>query len=97
MTMRDLTPEAVLAVTGGETHGALPAGELTAVTTDSRTIEPGCLFAAIAGARADGHDFIRQAAEKGAACVLCSRFVDAPVAQIRVPDVPAALRAVAAW
>lgn len=97
MTMRDLTPAAVLTVTGGQVCGTLPAGELTAITTDSRTITPGCLFAAIAGARVDGHDFIPQAAQMGAACVLCSRFTDAPVPQIRVPDVPAALRSVAAW
>ena len=95
--MRDLTAEVILAVTGGEARGRLPAGELTSVTTDSRAVVPGCLFAAIPGARVDGHDFIAQAASDGACCALCSRFVDAPVPQIRVPDVPAALRAAAAW
>ncbi len=94
--MKDLTPQVVLAVTGGRAAGPLPSGELTAVTTDSRTICPGCLFAAIPGARVDGHDFIAQAAKKGAACVLCNRPVDAPVAQILVPDTQAALRALAA-
>ena len=96
-TMKDLPPAAAAAVTGGEVRGALSEAELTAVTTDSRTIEPGCLFAAIPGARVDGHDFIAQAAEKGAACVLCERFVDAPVTQIRVADTQAALRTLAGW
>lgn len=95
--MRHLTPAAVLAVTGGEAVGPLPGAELAAVTTDSRTIRPGCLFAAIPGERVDGHDFIGQAAQMGAACVLCQRACDAPVAQIVVPDTQAALRALAAW
>ena len=95
--MRNLTPKTVAELTGGRVRGELPACELTAVTTDSRAIEPGCLFAAIPGARADGHDFILQAAEKGAACVLCERFVEADICQIRVPDTQAALRAAAAY
>lgn len=95
--MKHLTPEVVAAVTGGKISGPVTTGEIVSVTTDSRTIEPGCLFAAIPGARVDGHDFISQAAEKGAACVLCERFVDTPVCQIRVPDTQAALRALAAW
>ena len=95
--MRELNCETILAVTGGTATGPLPAREITSITTDSRTVAPGCLFAAIPGARVDGHDFIGQAAAGGAACVLCSRPADAPVPQILVPDVPAALRAVAAW
>lgn len=95
--MRALTPFTAASVTDGEVRGMLPEPEMTAVTVDSRTIVPGCLFAALPGTRVDGHDFIAQAADKGAACVLCSRFVDAPVAQIRVPDVQAALRQLAAF
>ena len=95
--MREMTAQAVLAAVGGQARGPLPAGEITAVTTDSRAVTPGCLFAAIPGERVDGHDFIAQVAEKGAACVLCERFTDAAVAQIRVPDTQAALRALAAW
>ena len=39
---------------------------------DTRLIEPGQLFVALRGAR-DGHEFIPNALEKGAAAVLCSR------------------------
>ena len=39
---------------------------------DSRKIQPGQLFVALAGER-DGHDYIPMAMEKGAAAVLCSR------------------------
>ena len=41
---------------------------------DTRKLEPGQLFIALAGQR-DGHDFIPAAMEKGAAAVLCSREV----------------------
>ncbi len=95
--MRHLTPAVVRDIAGGLAVGALPEAELTAVTTDSRTIVPGCLFAAIPGERVDGHDFIGQAAQKGAACALCSRAVESDIPQIIVPDTQAALRAVAAW
>jgi UDP-N-acetylmuramoyl-tripeptide--D-alanyl-D-alanine ligase len=47
--------------------------EITAVVTDSRKIEKGCLFAAIKGERVDGHDFIEQAYEKGALCVISEK------------------------
>jgi UDP-N-acetylmuramoyl-tripeptide--D-alanyl-D-alanine ligase len=95
--MQHLTPAILRDITDGEFIGQLPDREITAVTTDSRAIELGCLFAAIPGARADGHDFIVQAADKGAACVLCNRFVGADIAQIRVPDTQAALRQIAAF
>src|SRR6185437_10832585 len=43
------------------------------VIIDSRAAEPGALFAALPGARADGHDFAAQAVAAGAVAVLASR------------------------
>jgi len=43
------------------------------VTEDSRTVLPGSLFVARAGAKADGRQFVRQAIRAGAAAILCSR------------------------
>jgi UDP-N-acetylmuramoyl-tripeptide--D-alanyl-D-alanine ligase len=40
------------------------------VTTDTRTLQPGVLFVALKGPRFDGHDFIEQAIQGGAAAVL---------------------------
>ncbi|MBI2708491.1 MAG: UDP-N-acetylmuramoyl-tripeptide--D-alanyl-D-alanine ligase [Actinobacteria bacterium] len=61
------------------------------VTIDSRAVEPGQLFAAMAGQR-DGHDFAAAAVHAGAGAVLVARDVgDLGVAQIRVPDTAAAL------
>ena len=52
---------------------------------DTRLVKPGQLFVALQGAR-DGHDFIPQAMEKGAAAVLCSRKVmDCPAIIVENP------------
>ena len=44
--------------------------EITSISYDTRTLEPGALFVALPGARADGADYIREALESGAAAVL---------------------------
>ena len=58
-------------------------------TLDSRAVEPGGLFVAIAGDRVDGHDFAAQAVGNGAAAVLGSRSTEQP--GVVVPDVTRAL------
>ena len=45
--------------------------EISSLSYDTRTLEPGALFVALPGARTDGARFIREALEKGAAAVLC--------------------------
>ena len=44
--------------------------EYSGVFFDSRKVVPGCLFAALPGARVDGHCFVRQAFGKGAKGIL---------------------------
>lgn len=39
--------------------------------TDSREVAPGDIFIAIKGTLHDGHDYIKEAMEKGASCVVC--------------------------
>ena len=46
--------------------------EFASVSTDSRTIEPGSLFVALKGENFDGHDYLAQVAEKGAAGAVVS-------------------------
>ncbi|MBL7261360.1 UDP-N-acetylmuramoyl-tripeptide--D-alanyl-D-alanine ligase [Actinoplanes sp. LDG1-01] len=58
------------------------------VTFDSRHVELGSLFVALAGARVDGHDFADQAIEAGAVAVLAARPLGVPA--IVVSDVQAA-------
>lgn len=45
--------------------------EITGVEIDSRKVETGCLFVAMKGTQVDGHRFIPNAIEQGAAAVLC--------------------------
>ncbi|MCX4880185.1 MULTISPECIES: UDP-N-acetylmuramoyl-tripeptide--D-alanyl-D-alanine ligase [unclassified Streptomyces] len=82
-------------VVGGQTHDIPdPSVQVTApVVRDSREVEPGSLFVAFVGERADGHDFARQVVEAGAVAVLASRPVGVPA--IVVEDVQTALGALA--
>lgn len=68
----------------------------TGVTTDSRQVQPGMLFAALPGEHFDGHDFVGQAEERGAIGILVQRPVDSRVPQLRVSNVLHALGALAA-
>ena len=71
---------------------------LTGIRDDSRAIESGNLFVAVRGLRVDGHDFVRQAVERGAAAVAVERAVDGlPVPQVVVDRGAAALASAAAW
>ena len=45
--------------------------EISSLSYDSRTLEPGALFVAMAGEKPDGHRHISHALERGAAAVLC--------------------------
>ena len=55
-------------------RGELPR-EVTQVAYDSRKVEPGALFVCIQGSRQDGHAFIREAVERGAAAILTEKDV----------------------
>jgi UDP-N-acetylmuramoyl-tripeptide--D-alanyl-D-alanine ligase len=71
--------------------GALVTGP---VVIDSRAARPGGLFAALPGEHVDGHDYAAAAPSAGAVAVLATRPCGAPA--LLVPDVPAALAALAA-
>ena len=67
------TSDEIVAAVGGALHGAAFAA--TGVTFDTRELQPGDLFVALAGER-DGHDFAAAAFAKGAAGALVSRPVE---------------------
>ena len=56
--------------TGGVTTGSESEIEIRGLSANSRKIEPGFLFAALPGSKADGRGFIAEAAAKGAVAVL---------------------------
>jgi UDP-N-acetylmuramoyl-tripeptide--D-alanyl-D-alanine ligase len=57
----------------GQMVGAADGGEIRRVIHDSREIASGDLFVAVRGGRLDGHQFVPQAIERGAAGCLCDR------------------------
>lgn len=84
----------VASATSGELHG--PDVDLGGVAFDSRSVQPGQLFVPIIADR-DGHDFIPDAIERGAAAYLTSRHELVPGATaIVVSDTVRALMALAA-
>ncbi len=69
MNLRDLLPETAI-------DAQLAAIDIAGVTADSRKVKPGFLFVAIAGAKADGAHFAKQAAAAGAVAVAAEQKLD---------------------
>jgi UDP-N-acetylmuramoyl-tripeptide--D-alanyl-D-alanine ligase len=100
MSARPLwTIEDMAAAMDAERRGALPQS-VSGVSIDSRTVKPGEAFFAIQGDHRDGHAFVTTALEANAALavVAADRCGELPQAAplLVVPDVLAALRALAA-
>ena len=72
--MAKITLKQAAAWCGGVVEPQYEKIEFAGANNDTRKLQPGQLFIVLQGAR-DGHDFIPQAMEKGAAAVLCSRKV----------------------
>ena len=83
----------VLAGIPGLELGADPAVEITSLSYDSRRVQQGSLYFAIQGEKADGHDFIPQALERGAAVIVSERAAPSDLAArwVRVPKIRRAL------
>ena len=83
-----LTLGDVATATGGRLAAGHAGLAVQGVTIDSRSAEPGQLFVAIAGPRFDGHDFVGEAAARGAVAALVHRDVSAPpgMGVVRVAD-----------
>ena len=92
MTSPLWTETSAAAATGGHATGTWSAH---GVSIDSRSIRPDDLFVAIEGPRMDGHDFVANALESGAAAAMISHRSndigdDLPL--LEVPDTLDALR-----
>jgi UDP-N-acetylmuramoyl-tripeptide--D-alanyl-D-alanine ligase len=83
-------------IEGASTDSA--ATRIESVSTDSRTLNAGALFVALSGPRFDGHDYVKQARQRGAVAVMVERAVPVDLPVLRVPDTRRALgRAAAHW
>ena len=81
-------------IVGGRVEGDGGAVVTGPVVTDARLCEAGSLYVARLGEHADGHDFVGQAAERGAVAALTNRAVEG-LACVVVADVQAAFAALA--
>ncbi|MCK5260263.1 MAG: UDP-N-acetylmuramoyl-tripeptide--D-alanyl-D-alanine ligase [Candidatus Omnitrophica bacterium] len=94
-----LTVEEIKKATKGTFVQGSISSTVNGVSIDSRKTSKGNIFIAIAGARFDGHDFIRQAIRRGAAAVIVSKKIACSneITVIRVADTTKALGQIAAW
>ncbi len=78
--------------------GERPAGvserEITSIHYRSQEVNEGGMFVAIPGFTVDGHDFIDDALERGAAAIITQKAVDRDSAVFLVPDARSALASV---
>ena len=68
-----------------ESKGKIPE-TISGIHYHSKKIQPGNIFVAIPGELVDGHNYIKAAKENGASLVICSRFVDIDIPQVKVKD-----------
>ncbi len=94
--MPELPVSVVLEATRGRLTGARPEADFQGVSTDTRALRANSLFVALKGERFDGHDFVPEALQRGAAAALVSAPVSAPGPLILVSDTLQALGAIAA-
>ncbi len=95
--MEPITASEVLEACDGELLSGDPNAEISGVSTDTRTLEPGDLFFALTGQVSDGHKFLADAFARGASGVVVSRKVETRQLAIRVEDTLAALGALARY
>lgn len=65
------------------------------INRDSRTIKPGEVYIALKGENFDGHDFIKQAQDKGAIAAIVSKSIDTSLPLLKVADTRLALGKIA--
>ena len=58
----------------------------SSVSTDTRTLKPGDFYIALSGPRFDGHRFVEQAADKGAAAAMVTTRQACGIPQLQVAD-----------
>lgn len=90
MSWCEFTVEEIASAVQGEIYAPGVSGvhysrlNVSGVSKDTRTIEQGNLYIAIAGERFDGHDFISDALAKGAAAVLADNREKIPEGTVSV-------------
>jgi UDP-N-acetylmuramoyl-L-alanyl-D-glutamate--2,6-diaminopimelate ligase len=72
--------------------------EVRGITYDSRAVTRGSVFVAVSGAHVDGHEYLADAADKGAEVAIVERPVpESPLPQLVVDRSQAAIASAACW
>lgn len=97
--MKPLRLEEVARIAGGTLLGAVePSAAGVGVKVDSRSVAPGEIFVALKGKFLDGHDYVEDAARRGAvAAIVTEEIYDSSVPLVLVPKPLAALTALASY
>lgn len=96
--MKNMTLERAASVCGGRLCGVYTKeSELGRVVIDSRAVTPGDFFVAYKGEKADGHDYVAAAFNRGAGCCLVERIPEGETRpMLLVDDVQKALESICA-
>jgi UDP-N-acetylmuramoyl-tripeptide--D-alanyl-D-alanine ligase len=93
----EFSPEQIAADAPGAWVNAVPETPITGFAIDSRKVEPGALFFAIATAKDDGHRYLTAARANGACGAVVECYDEnVPIPQLLVPNSVAALQSIAA-
>jgi len=84
-----LSLDRVAAYAGGRLQGEVV--DVTGVSTDTRSLQSGELFIALNGDHFNGHDYVQQAADKGAAAAMVSDPLECTIPLVLVDDTRLAL------
>ena len=93
--MAVLSLQTVARATGGTVLSGDPDLTVKKYAIDSRHVDGGELFFALVGERNNGHDYLEDVFQRGAAAAVVSQPVAAPGPLVRVTDTTAALRTLA--
>ena len=85
--MTSWTVQQVLEATGGQLVRGESSDSVRNISIDSRRLAPGDAFVAIQGHRFDGHQFVEEAAYRGASCLIVSRVVTSTNGASALPTV----------
>lgn len=86
--MKNIYFEKLVRWTNGSRAGSFQNPLVTGISTDTRTIKPGEVYLPLKGEKFDGHDFIKNALDKGASGFITSRdippdFQDYPAIKVK--------------
>jgi len=86
--LKDILYKVSLTSTMGDMERAV-----SGIVFDSRKVEPGSAFVAVAGTQVDGHEYISTAVDKGASVIICEKLPESLIPAITYVQVASSAKA----